>query len=82
MYIEEPIVNLAECEKVECEMRERVPGVSYKHKSGKEGWTPVKKKPQSDRAVETGSERAIHTDEQLNLMLGRSRLSWRIDKAI
>ena len=53
-----------------------------KHKSGKEGWTPVKKKPQSDRAVETGSERAIHTDEQLNLMLGRSRLSWRIDKAI
>ena len=38
-------------------MRERVPGVSYKHKSGKEGWTPVKKKPQSDRAMETGSEK-------------------------
>ena len=27
----------------------------------------MKKKPQSDRAAETGSERASHTDDQLNL---------------
>ena len=39
----------------------------YKHKSGKKGWTPVKKKPQSERTAETGSERASQTDDQLNL---------------